>query len=158
MLKLLTIGLIGTFASVGGVWLNQVMAQRADAHEKITLTENIPLQLKTEMTGIPVVQNGQVSGYIVFQISSTVDKAKLPVRDLNVAPYILDSAIRASYQSTDNGVLEFDADYIERLAGLIQLEANRKLNAEAVSAVNIEQFNFVPKSEIRGSALSGAHE
>jgi hypothetical protein len=158
MLKLLLIGLTGTVASVGGVWLNQFMAQRADAHENTTLTDNKPLQVKTEMTGIPVVQNGQVSGYIVFQISSTVDTAKLPMHDLNVAPYILDSAIRATYESADQGIRRFDADYIEKLTAHIQLEANKKLEAQAISAVNIEQFNYVPKSEIRGSALSGAHE
>lgn len=158
MLKLFAVGCLGVFASIGGFGLNQYMIQQANAVESVASAEDKVLQVKTEMTGIPVIVEGAVSGYIVFQISSTIDSSKLLPPDLNVVPYILDAAIRASYQSTEDGLLKFDAVFIKKLADLIRVETNKKLNAEIVAAVNVEQFNFVPKNEIRGNVLSGSHQ
>ncbi len=158
MLKLLTIGFLGVVASLVGLWLSQHLKQQAAAADAAAKVENVPLQLKTEMTGIPVVTDGSVSGYLVFQISSTIDTSKLASQEFNVAPYILDAAIRASYQSTEDGAQKFNANFIKKLSALVQVEANNKLNAEIVTAVNIEQFNFVPKEEIRGNMSTGGHK
>jgi hypothetical protein len=158
MIKMLGVGLVGTAATLGGLWGHQFLTRPSKTSDDAALAENKHLQVKTEMTGIPIIRNGQVSGYLVFQINSTIDKSKLVTPDFNVTPYILDAAIRASYESTAEGVLEFDADYIEKLSALIAASANKKLRTEAVEAVNVEQFNFVPKDDIRGKAKSSAHQ
>jgi hypothetical protein len=151
MLKLLAIGLLGVVATVGGLFLNQHLNRQSSSTEN-SATEGVKsLQIKTEMTGIPVVVDGLVSGYLVFQISSTIDTTKLPSSEFDAGPYVLDAAIRASYQSTEVGVLKVNAKYLKQLSESVREEANRKLNAEVVTAVNVEQFNFVPKDEIRGN-------
>jgi hypothetical protein len=151
MLKLLAIGLFGVIATVGGLLLNQHLNKQSSSTEN-SATEGVKsLQIKTEMTGIPVVVDGLVSGYLVFQISSTIDTTKLPSLEFDAGPYVLDAAIRASYQSTEAGVLKVNANYLKQLSESVREEANKKLNAEIVTAVNVEQFNFVPKDEIRGN-------
>jgi hypothetical protein len=151
MLKLLAIGLFGVVATVGGLLLNQHLNKQSSSTEN-SATEGVKsLQIKTEMTGIPVVVDGLVSGYLVFQISSTIDTTKLPSLEFDAGPYVLDAAIRASYQSTEAGVLKVNANYLKQLSESVREEANKKLNAEIVTAVNVEQFNFVPKDEIRGN-------
>lgn len=158
MLKLLSAGIIGACATLTGLWLNLYLAKQdslkpagEDGH--VTL-----VQLKTEMTGIPVVVDGNVSGYLVFQLGSTIDSAKLPSKEFDVAPYLLDSAIRSSYQSTVDGSLNFNAAFLEKLSRLIREDANKKLSAEAVVEVNVQQFNFVPKEDVRGNVLAGNHK
>jgi hypothetical protein len=157
MLKLLSVGLIGICAAFGGIWLNHYLKKQdqmraTDDKEELTLT-----QVKTEMTGIPVVVNGGVSGYLVFQISSTIDPSKFVSQDFDVAPYLLDAAIRASYRSTEDGSLKFDSTYIMKLTELVREEANKKLAKDTVVAVNVQQFNFVPKDDVRGNVLAGSH-
>ena len=158
MLKLLVVGLFGITATVGGLWLNQYLELRSNHENADTTLAAKPLQVKTEMTGIPVVLDGVVTGYLVFQISSTIDQAKLPSSEFDVAPYILDASIRASYQSTETGLEKFNAAYFEKLAENIREKTNQKLNVEIVSAVNVEQFNFVPKEDIRGKVNPGGHQ
>jgi hypothetical protein len=154
----LVIGLVGSCASLFGMWSSQYLGQHRQPKESSELVESQTRQLKTEMTGIPIVRDGHVAGYIVFQVSCTINASKLTPSDLNVAPYILDATIRASYESTADGKLEFNAKYIQRLSELIMEASNQKLKADIVSAVNVEQFNYVPKDEIRGKVLSGASE
>lgn len=157
MLKYLAIGLVGICASLGGLWLNHHLKDHGHSQVAGTTDQTIIAQIKTEMTGIPVVANGEVAGYLVFQISSTIDSSKLPSKDFDVSTYLLDSAIRASYKSTENGALIFNALFLEKLAVSIREEANKKLAIDIVLAVNIQQFNFVPKTEVRGSVLAGSH-
>ena len=76
--------------TIGGIWLNQFMTHMDEAEKSHDVGENSPQQLKTEITGIPVVVEGKVSGYLIFQISSTIDVSKLPSRDFNALPYLLD--------------------------------------------------------------------
>jgi hypothetical protein len=158
MFKFVAIGLIGAFAAFGGIWFNfhlkhQQNEKTSEAGDHLAL-----VHVKTEMTGIPVVVNGNVSGYLVFQISSSVDPSKLSSKDFDVGPYLLDAAIRASYESTADASLTFKAAFLEKLAYAIKDNANKKLNAEVVTDVNIEQFNFVPKDDVRGNVLAGSQK
>lgn len=153
MLKMIAIGLLGAMASVGGVWLNQYVAHWGTESTETELIEKNLLQVKTEMTGIPIFSNGDVSGYLIFQIYSTIDVSKLPEPEFNVSPYILDAAILASYESTENGELKFSPAFLRKLGMLILETANRKLNLPVLTSVNLTQFNFVPKADIRGNVL-----
>ena len=157
MLKFLIIGLFGIIATMGGLLLNRYLDQQSKLPEPTTEAQAKPLQVKTEMTGIPVVTDGLVSGYIVFQITSTIDASKLPAAEFDVGPYILDAAIRASYQSAETGTQKINGIFIKKLTDKIIEEANLKLGGSVVTFVNVEQFNFVPKEEIRGNKKSGGH-
>ena len=55
---------------------------------------------------------------------------------------------------TGDGSLKFDAIFIKKLCEKIKEEVNVKLASEAVLSVNLEQFNFVPKEDIRGTVFS----
>jgi hypothetical protein len=157
MLKFLAVGVVGICASVSGIWLNHYLKDNGHSQVAGTADQETQAQIKTEMTGIPVVVDGEVAGYLVFQISSTIDSSKLPAKDFDVGTYLLDAAIRASYRSTENGTLKFNALFLEKLAVLIREEANKKLARDVVKDVNVQQFNFVPKTEVRGSVLAGSH-
>jgi hypothetical protein len=157
MLKFIIIGLFGIMATAGGLFLNRYLDQQSKLAEPTTEVQAKLLQVKTEMTGIPVVANGLVSGYLVFQISSTIDSSKLPASEFDVGPYILDAAIRASYQSAEIGTQKINGIFIKKLSEIIIEEANLKLGGPVVTAINVEQFNFVPKDEIRGNIKSGSH-
>jgi hypothetical protein len=156
MLKLLVIGVLGSGAALSGVYGKLFMDQRAQNAEADAGHNSSMTQMKTEMTGVPVIIEGRVLGYVVFQVSSTIDAAKLPSPEFDVGPYLLDAAVRASFQGADDGLLKYNAVYIEHLTEQLRRETNQKLGADAVVAVNIEAFNYVPKEDIRGNLVKMA--
>jgi hypothetical protein len=158
MLKLLAIGLIGVCTSFAGMALRLHMNSMSNGKSIAVESGPEPTQVETDMTGIPVVVDGQVSGYLVFQINSTVDRSRLASKELDVSPYLLHAAIHASYESTEGGPLPFNSAFIQRLSGLIKDQANSLLGHDAVAAVNIKQFNFVPKNDVRGNVLAGRQD
>jgi hypothetical protein len=154
MLKLLITGVLGCAAALGGVMANKMM--NAPTVEANGEGEAQVAQVKTDMAGVPVIAAGQVKAYLVFQVSSTIDVAKLPSPEFLVAPYLQDAAIRASFQTIADGLTTFNAGLMEALAERLRREANQRIGAEVVKAVNIEAFNYVPKEDIRGNMLTGA--
>jgi hypothetical protein len=153
MFKFLLVGVLGCVASLAGLMANKMMheapaAAHAEGASKV-------VQVKTDMAGIPVISKGQVTGYLVFQVSSTIESDKLPSPDFSVAPYLQDAAVRAGFQTVADGITTVNAALIEALGERLRREANQRMGADIVVAVNVEAFNYVPKEDIRGNMLAG---
>lgn len=153
MLKFIIVGLVGCGAALGGVMVKKVMDENSAAAATTSENQQSLSEVKTEMTGIPVITQGQVAGYLVFQISSTVDGSKLPSPEFAVSPYLLDAAVRAGFQSMDDGVVKYNAAFLDHLTETVKRQTNQKLGAEAIVTVNVEAFNYIPKEDIRGNFL-----
>jgi hypothetical protein len=153
MLKFIIVGLVGCGAALGGVMVKKIMDEKSAAAATAGENQQSLTQIKTEMTGIPVITQGQVAGYLVFQISSTVDSSKLPSPEFEVSPYLLDAAVRAGFQSMDDGIVKYNAAFLEHLTETVKRQTNQKLSTDAIVAVNVEAFNYIPKEDIRGNFL-----
>lgn len=159
MLKLLIAGAWGAAMAFAGAYLNLMLNKAPDpaAAEK----EHAPQieQFKSELTGVPMISDGKVLGYLVFRFDSTVDRAKIGAAggghgELDPMPYMLDSAFKACYEFGGKGTIRKirPAD-IEALSMDIRKRANERFGAEAVLAVNLEQFNFIRSDEVRGKLM-----
>ena len=111
-------------------------------------------QISTELTGVPVITNDAVTGYVVLKVSSMIDAAKLPVKELVVQPFLTDAAFRATYAFSEHGFSRIRPKDLETLSDNIVRMANEKMGASVVRTASLEQFNFVAKGEIRGMLMN----
>lgn len=107
---------------------------------------------KTTPINVPIIAEGDITGYVVAQFVYTADAAAL--KQLSVPPdaFILDEAFRTIFSDE-----RIDIDNIERfdLASLtanLATAVNTRFGADIVQDVLVEQFTFVTKEEVRAQA------
>lgn len=153
MLKLAIVGLIGALSAAGGavmaLTMQQAPATEADQHSAAVIE-----RVSTELTAVPVVHDGKVTGYLVLKVSSSIDKSLVKNAGDALTPYLSDAAFRAAFDFAAGGVTEIKAKHIEDMSAEIARLANQKLGADAVKSVDLEQFNLVPASKIRGNRVT----
>jgi hypothetical protein len=103
---------------------------------------------KTSTLNVPMIRNGNVEGYIVIQFAYTIDQANLNSLGLSADVFILDEAFRSLFSD------EIDLGHLEKysLTGLtknLKTTVNQRLGGDPVKDILIDQFNFIPKQEIR---------
>ncbi|NJM28740.1 MAG: hypothetical protein HC855_00125 [Rhizobiales bacterium] len=155
MIKLVMVGLVGIFGALGGSFFGYdfLLGGGHDAPEEHAAGEDLQ-QISTELTGVPIVANNAVAGYVVLKVSSVIDASKLPSKEFAIQPFLVDAAFKAAYGFSDNGFSRIRPKDLEVLAGDIVRMANEKLGANIVRSASLEQFNFVAKGEIRGMLMN----
>ena len=153
MIKMIATGLVGVMAALAGskFGYNLIFSHEAVSEEEPHGASIV--QVTTELTGVPIIVGNAVAGYVVLRLSSVVDQSKLPSKDVIAVPFLADAAFRATYAFAENGIPHIQPGDIERLTEEVRILANKKIGAEAVMSTNLDQFNYVEKSEIRGMVL-----
>ena len=106
------------------------------------------LQLeKTRVINVPMIAGGAVRGFIVAQFGYTVEEAKM--KALPVAPdaFLLDEAFRAIYTDDKLDFLHLDKYDINGFTARLIAATNKRLGAEIVHEVLIQDFTFISKEE-----------
>ena len=110
--------------------------------------EKPTLQLeKTRVINVPMIAGGAVRGFIVAQFGYTLDAAK--AKSLTVAPeaFLLDEAFRAIYTDDHLDFLHLEKYDVAGLTGRLVGATNRRLGADIVHDVLIQDFTFISKEE-----------
>lgn len=111
-------------------------------------------RVSTEQTAVPIVHDGKVTGYLILKVSSTIDRSLVKNAGDTLVPYLSDATFRAAFDFASSGVSEIKAKHVVDMSAEIARLANQSLGANAVKIVALEQFNFVPASQIRGNRIS----
>lgn len=149
MLKLVAVGiwviLVTAGATYGSVYL-------ANSSAGVSTTEEADLgveELKSEMTSIPVMRDGDVVGYLILQLSFAADRRLLAERKLDPLPFMMDAAFRIIFTNSDVDFRRLRSKDLEELTTAIAAEANKRIGGELVRHVLLQQLNFVKKEDIR---------
>lgn len=132
-------------SSYGAVlWVTGARAERKDE----PYLEGIEYQTVQPLT-VPMISDGQVQGYVVAKFVFTADARTL--RSLSVAPnsFVVDEAFREIYT---NGKIDFkklNKYDLEIMTNTIKANVNKRLNAEIVQDVLLEDLNYVDRDDIR---------
>ena len=149
MLKLVAIGvwliIVTAGATFGSVYLANAPEEEAAAAEPDLGVE----ELKSEMTSVPVMRNGDITGYLILQLSFAADRRLLEQRKLDPLPFLQDAAFRVVFASTEVDFPRMRPKDIDELTTAIAKEANARIGAELVRNVLVQQLNFVKKEDIR---------
>ena len=149
MLKLVAIGVWVILVTAGATFASVYLATSGNEPNKIEATDLGVEELKSEMTSIPVMRNGDIIGYLILQLSFAADRKLLEERKLDPLPFMMDAAFRVVFSSTDVDFRKLRGPDLEKLTAAIATEANARLGAELVRNVLLQQLNFVKKEDIR---------
>lgn len=113
------------------------------AHESAEPLE----QIKTQPINVPMIANGKIEGYVVAQFVYLADAHRL--KQLPVAPdvFVADEAFRTLY-STSVDFRHLDKYDIGALTRSLVAKVNQRLGADIVKEVLVDQFIYVPRSDI----------
>jgi hypothetical protein len=115
----------------------------AHPHEAVEPLEH----KKTEPINVPMIANGKIEGYVVAQFVYLADAHSL--KQLPVPPdvFVADEAFRTLY-STSLDFRHLDKYDLGALAETLVAKVNQRLGADIVKEVLVEQFIYVPRSDI----------
>lgn len=104
---------------------------------------------KTRVINVPMIAEGSVQGYIVAQFVFTADATVL--RQLPVPPeaFVVDEAFRNIYSDENldfKNLARFDLAHFARM---VRERVNKRLQAEVLQDVLVQDFNYVSKDQIR---------
>lgn len=156
MLKLVGIGIWLILVTAGATFAS-VHFGRSQTGEAVPAEDLGLEELTTEMMSIPVLRGGDVSGYLLLQISFAADRALLEHRKLDPMPFLKDAAFRVVFSQADIDVRRPKPGDLDALTTAIAKEANTRLGAELVRQVLLQQLNYVKKEDIRTNWIDSGH-
>jgi hypothetical protein len=149
VLKLVAIGVWVILVTAGATY-GSVYLARPGGSEPVTEEQDLGVEeLKSEMTSVPILRNGEVVGYLILQLSFGADRRLLEERKLDPLPFMVDAAFRVIFGSTDVDFRRLRSKDLDTLTAAIAKEANARIGAELVRHVLLQQVNFVKREDIR---------
>lgn len=135
-----------SLGSAYGVMLLQ--ASEAEEKKEDGLLGEVEYVMPKEIS-VPVIVDGQVTGYVLAQFVFTVDSELL--KKLSLPPnYLLnDEAFKVIYDGKVMDFMRIKKQNLPALAAKIIGNLNKRMNSEFVKDVLIEQLKYLPKSAIR---------
>jgi hypothetical protein len=145
---------------VGGLWIclvtlasgyfavEHLAARSGDEPQETNYFRGIAYE-KTRSLTVPIIAGGAVEGYVVAQFVYTAETRKL--RDLGVPPesFILDEAYAMIFSSPNIDFRNLRSFDMKTFLAEITARVNRRLDANIVREMLVEEFNFVDKSQLR---------
>jgi len=104
---------------------------------------------KLPTLNIPIIAEGAVQGYVVANLVFTADSKTL--REISVPPdaFLQDEAFRYIYSDDTLDFRKLSRYNVNGMISNVRERANKRLGAEIIKEILIENFNFVDKSDIR---------
>ena len=104
---------------------------------------------KLPAMNIPIVAEGAVQGYVIANLVFTADAKTL--REISVPPeaFIQDEVFRHVYSDETLDFKKLSRYNVNGMIVNVREKINKRLGAEIVKEILVENFNFVDKSGIR---------
>ena len=107
-------------------------------------------QKQTKVLNIPVIKDGALQGYVLAQFVFTVETEKL--KELSTQPdiVVVDEAFKLIYTGEAIDFRTMRKNDIKALSKLILNNVNKRLGEAIVHEVLVQEFNYLPKDQLRG--------
>ncbi|MFM8747608.1 MAG: hypothetical protein ACKOED_13240 [Aestuariivirga sp.] len=151
MLKLVGIGIWVILVTASATFASVFLSSGQDSTNQ-EVTDLGVEQISTDMISIPVIREGDVTGYLVMQLSFAADKATLEEKKTDPVPFLKDAAFRTIFVDANLDVRRLKKKDLDALTAAIIQEANERLGNELVRDVLFEQISYVKKEDIRNNA------
>jgi len=104
---------------------------------------------KIPPVNIPIIAEGAVQGYVVANFVFTADSTTL--REIPVPPeaFIQDEVFRYIYSDETLDFRRLSRYNVNGMISNVRERINKRLGAEIVKEILVENFNFIGKSDIR---------
>jgi hypothetical protein len=98
---------------------------------------------------IPVIAEGAVQGYVVASMVFTADAATLRELSVPAEAIVQDEAFRYIYGDEKLDFRKLSRYDVNGMVANVRGNVNKRLGADIVREILIENFNFVDKTDIR---------
>ncbi len=106
--------------------------------------------VKTRMISVPIILEGALQGYVMAQLTFTIDSKINKEMAIKPQEYLLDEAFKVIYSE---GGIDFRNAKKQDLVGMttrIADNTNKRLGQPLVEDVLIQELNYLPKEQARG--------
>lgn len=148
MLKLAAIGIWVIVVTAGATFASVFLSSEGDDSGEKESNRGIE-NLSTEMMSIPVIRDGDVTGYMVVQLSFAADRAVLEEDKSDPLPFLKDAAFRTLFANPGMDVRHLRKKDLDALTAAIAREANLRLGKEVILNVLFQEVNYLKKDDIR---------
>lgn len=151
MIKMIIAGVwvcLVTLGAAFGAFQWQANAKPQDADKKaINVNKEA---VRTRMISVPMILEGALQGYVMAQLTFTIDSKINKEMPIKAQEYLLDEAFKVIYSE---GSIDFRNAKKQDLGGLtkkIADNANKRFGVPLVDDVLIQELNYLPKEQARG--------
>src|SRR5262249_44575217 len=104
---------------------------------------------KTRALSVPMIENGNVQGYVVARFVYTVEARTMYQLTVPLEPFVVDEAFRKIYADEGLDFRKLARYDLSILTAGIKQRVNERMRAEIVQDVLIEDFNYVSREEFQ---------
>jgi hypothetical protein len=149
MIRLLLVGIWASMLSLAAAYGMMHWSQNPAA-AIVSGGEKKLEEVRTRAINVPIIGEGTVQGYMVAQFVFTVDTNALKEMKINPEVYLLDEAFKTIYANEQINFQNMKKQDLPLLAKRLGDNVNKRLGAEIVQDVLIDQLAYIPKKDVRG--------
>ena len=156
MIKLLGIGVWVMVVTLGAGYAMASFSGggEAPAPKQPTYFEGLDYK-KTNSIAVPLISDNAIQGYVLARFVYTIDGKLASTLAVPPDPIILDEAFRAVYSDCGFYVHSPERYDLAALLGSIKETVNKRYGQKVVEDVMVDQFDFLPKSQMTPQAGGG---
>lgn len=109
--------------------------------------------IKTDIVSVPVMKDGQVTGYFLTRLVYAVEPQKLAKLSVPADALIVDQVYSYVYGNPDLDFAERETLDLNEFRTGIRKKINEKVGEDLVHEVLVEQVDFLSKEEIRDNTI-----
>lgn len=98
---------------------------------------------------VPVIENSQVTGYVIAQLDFVVDPAKSRMIPMLLEVFISGQTYAFLYDRRGQDALKRNASRLGKAMDDLRNSINARYNVEVVRAIEVRQLDFLTKDEVR---------
>jgi hypothetical protein len=149
MLKLVLIGVWACVMTLASTYAASTWKAAQAAKAKEGAPAHAIQFLKTREFTVPKIADGAIQGYIITQLTFSVDADVAKTVDAPPEAFLLDEAFRAIYvdDAIDfNNLKKFD---LQKFGKNLVATVNARMNAPILKEVLIPEFNYMTKADMK---------
>ena len=137
-------GVVVTTSYAGMMWQRGRSSEAAKVEERPSVE-----QIKVRKITVPFISEGAVHGYVIAQLTAILRAKEHKSQQVKPEAIIVDEAFRVLYANESVDFRKPKAGDTSAIARQIAEGVNKRIGAQLVSEILLEELSYVPRSEIR---------
>ena len=150
MIKPILTGVWVCAATMGSAYLGVVWQRPAPAVSDKSAHGADLVPIRTRMLSVPVVADGGIRGYVVAQFAFTAQAKVMKNMPIKPDMYVLDEAFQLIFSGEYIDFRQFKKQDMLALGKKVAENVNKRLGAQVVEDVLVQELNYVAKDNVRG--------
>jgi len=154
VIRMILLSFVACLSTLGGVYGAMALKTHTGNAEKSG--EPVKLQaMKTPMVSVPVLEDGQVLGYVVTRLQFTADSTLVKASSIQPEAFVADEAFRYIYETTPKDIKLGQKLALRDFSARVVSGVNQRLGREVVKDVLVDSWSYLSKQDMMRNHGSG---